>query len=272
MRRGHRLLLLVASVAGIAMFFLAVDTGTQGSRQDQKEFTNSQGQGFLADLDFRSIRTASTNSYANERANNKNEVLVSRNYANHQIVNENILKQHALEGSSPKTLILHDINNEADIYDLELISPKTLNSDQRNLDHNHVSTPYEGLPAPNPIPEPPLENQDQSPLQKSQTHSTSSPAVSEEPQILDTLPRSTRRSRDIDRFDRPIEIARRPENVSRLESPFYPWGSHEFGPLIAHRFAPYGTRWNAYFYEQTVAVVLEDAKRNILNCTLLEIM
>lgn len=74
----------------------------------------------------------------------------------------------------------------------------------------------------------------------------------------------------VERFN--LFTASRPSNVSRQESPHYPWGSHAFGPLEVYELTPHGLRWNAYFYEQTIAVVLEDKGRTVLNCSLLEVI
>jgi len=64
----------------------------------------------------------------------------------------------------------------------------------------------------------------------------------------------------------------RPQNVSRFESPHYPWGNHAFGPIESYLVNREGLSWTAYFNHETIAVVLEDQNKLVRNCTLLEIM
>ncbi|XP_018019361.1 uncharacterized protein LOC108675833 [Hyalella azteca] len=90
------------------------------------------------------------------------------------------------------------------------------------------------------------------------------------------LPRTEpRRARQVTNQNLNLPIImplKRPKNVSRSASPNYPWGSHAFGPLHTYTRSPLGTKWNAYFYDQTIAVILEDQDRALLNCTLLEVI
>ena len=69
-----------------------------------------------------------------------------------------------------------------------------------------------------------------------------------------------------------LKEKKKPPTNSTKDHPNYPWGKHAFGPLEDYKNPPLGKQYNAYFFEQVIAVVLEDSRRNLINCTLLEIM
>ena len=59
---------------------------------------------------------------------------------------------------------------------------------------------------------------------------------------------------------------------SKEKHPHYPWGTHTFN-IAEYSYSPLPTvRWKAYFYEDTIAVVLEDAQGAMKNCTLIEVV
>lgn len=272
MRRLQRSVWLVAAVCGVSVLVLSSGTG----QHVYTKFNNDDRQ-----LDYNKS-SATTEKYNNRPiydVNNLNEVFNFNNKPT-LLEKQNILATHEKTTSSK---FISASGSRDKIYeqmifnvpDTSSLSPnfiqtlETLGNNNYNFENNSFEEDNSTVPIVYDIYR--HSDNDVSFLQSlAQLPKFSSPPNGAESGPL--LSHSTRIPRDIDRFEPSLEIESRPKNVTRVESPHYPWGSHSFGPLQEYRVPPQGMRWNAYFYEQAIAVVLEDLSRNLINCTLLEVV